>query len=59
MGEKNMYTRMCNWVPMLYSGKKIVLGEITTKKKILKIPNCIYFSIQTSPSLESFPLLLY
>ena len=22
MGEKIMYTCMCNWVPMLYSGKK-------------------------------------
>ena len=34
MGEKNMYTCMCNWVPRLYSGKKIrVLGEITIKKK--------------------------
>ena len=33
MGEKSMYTCMCNWVPMLHSGKKkIVLGEITIKK---------------------------
>ena len=33
MGEKIMYTCMCNWVPMLYSGKKkSVLGEITIKK---------------------------
>ena len=32
MGEKIMYTCMCNWVPMLYSGgKKSVLGEITIK----------------------------
>ena len=28
MGEKIMYTCMCNWVPMLYCGKKkIVLGK--------------------------------
>ena len=37
---------MCNWVPMLYSGKKIVLREITinkiTKKKILSLVVCIY-----------------
>jgi len=35
MGEKNMYTCMCNWVPMLYSGKKkkTALEEITIKKK--------------------------
>ena len=26
---------ICNWVPMLYSGGKIVLGEITIKKKIV------------------------
>ena len=37
MGEKVMYTCMCNWVPMLYSGKKIVLGEITIKNKFKKI----------------------
>ena len=24
---------MCNWVPMLYSGKKNCVGEITIKKK--------------------------
>ena len=33
MGEKIMYTCMCNWVPMLYSGKKSVLGEIPMKNK--------------------------
>ena len=27
MGEKCMYTCMCNWVPMLFSGKKNVLGK--------------------------------
>ena len=32
MGEKIMYTCMCNWVPMLYNEKKII-GEITVKKK--------------------------
>ena len=26
MGEKIMYTYMCNWVPMLYSGKKKCVG---------------------------------
>ena len=32
-----MYTCMCNWVPMLYSGgKKSVLGEITVKNKLKK-----------------------
>ena len=30
MGEKIMYACMCNWVPMLYSGKKKGAGE---KKK--------------------------
>ena len=29
--EKITYTCMCNWVPMLYSGEKSVLGEITIK----------------------------
>ena len=29
-----MYTCMCNWVPVLYSGKKNVLGEITIKNKL-------------------------
>ena len=32
MGEEIMYTCICNWVPVLYSGKKSVLGEITIKK---------------------------
>ena len=37
MGEKIMYTCMCNWVPMLYSGKKkSMLGEITIKNKLKK-----------------------
>ena len=27
MGEKRMYTCMCNWVTMLYSREKIVLGK--------------------------------
>ena len=27
MGEKSMYIYVCNWVPMLYSEKKIVLGK--------------------------------
>ena len=31
MGEKIMYMCMCNWVPMLYSGEKSVLKEITVK----------------------------
>ena len=26
MGEKLMYECMCNWVPMLYSGKKNCIG---------------------------------
>ena len=39
MGEKIMYTCMCNWVPMLYNGKKIVLGEITMKKKRMSLLN--------------------
>ena len=33
MGEKSMYTCICNWVPMLYSGEKKCVGEITIKKK--------------------------
>ena len=36
MGEKIMYTCMCNWVPMLYSGKKNLLGEISIKNKFKK-----------------------
>ena len=32
MGEKIMYTRMCNWVPMLYSGKKKSVGGNDNKK---------------------------
>ena len=36
MGEKIMYTFMCNWVPMLYSEKKNVLEEISIKKKFFK-----------------------
>ena len=45
MGEKIMYTCMCNWVPMLYSGeKKSVLGEITIKNKLKKrnVPSSIF-----------------
>ena len=34
IGEKIMYTYMCNWVPMLYSGKKSVLGEVTITNKL-------------------------
>ena len=33
MGEKGMYTCMCNWVPRLYVEKKNCVGEITIKKK--------------------------
>ena len=33
MGEKIMYTCMCNWVPMLYSGKKKCVGENNNKKR--------------------------
>ena len=33
MGEKRMYTCMCNWVTMLYSRKKKFIGEITILKK--------------------------
>ena len=32
VGEKTMYTSMCNWVPMLHYGKKNCVGEITIKK---------------------------
>ena len=32
--KKIMYTGMCNWVPMLYSREKKVLGEITIKNKL-------------------------
>ena len=31
MGEKIMYTCMCNWVPMLCSGKKCVGGNNNKK----------------------------
>ena len=31
-----MYTCMCNWVPMVYNGKKSVLGEIKIKNKFKK-----------------------
>ena len=37
MGQKIMYTRMCNWVPVPHSGeKKSVLGEVTIKNKLKK-----------------------
>ena len=42
MGEKRMYTCMCNWVTMLYSRKKIVLGnndKIPTENKAIWIFN--------------------
>ena len=32
MGEKRMYTCMCTWVPMLYSGKKILCWGNNNKK---------------------------
>ena len=33
-GRKNMYTRMCNWVPMLYSGeKKLCWGSNNNNKE--------------------------
>ena len=32
MGEKSMYICMCNWVPMLYNGKKNCVEEITIKE---------------------------
>ena len=32
MGEKIMYTCMCNWVPMLYGGKKKCVGGNNNKK---------------------------
>ena len=38
MGEKRIYTCMCNWVTMLYSRKKICIGEITIKKKNPRTP---------------------
>ena len=31
MGENIMYTCMCNWVPMLYSGKKKCVGGNNNK----------------------------
>ena len=35
MGEKIMYTCMCNWIPMLYSGKKkLCVGGNNDKKYI-------------------------
>jgi len=33
MGGKSMYACMCNWVPMLYSGKKNCVGEKQYKNK--------------------------
>ena len=42
MGEKIMYTYMCNWVPTLYSGKKRVFGEITIKNKFKKLCSIYY-----------------
>ena len=37
VGEKIMYTCMCDWVPMLYGEKKkSMLGEITIKNKFEK-----------------------
>ena len=36
--KKSMYTCMCNWVPMLYSGeKKLCWGNENFKKSIYKI----------------------
>ena len=32
MGEKIMYTCMCDWVPMLYSGEKKCIGGNNNKK---------------------------
>jgi len=32
-----MYMCMCNWGPMLYSGEKNCVGEMTVKKKKLQI----------------------
>ena len=32
LGEKRMYTCICNWVAMLYSRKKNCIGEIRIKK---------------------------
>ena len=44
MGEKSLYTCMCNWVTMLYSTKKLY-GEITIKKKdVVYIHSGILFS---------------
>ena len=36
MGEKIMCTCMCNWVPMLYSGKNKCVGGNTNKNNFLK-----------------------
>ena len=33
MGEKIMYTCMCNWVPVLHSGKKKYVGGNNNKKE--------------------------
>lgn len=33
MGEKIMYTRMCNWVPMQHSEKRKCWGKEQLKKK--------------------------
>ena len=41
MGEKIMYTCMCNWVPMLYSGKKSLLGDIKIKNQLKNFQNKI------------------
>ena len=38
--EKEQYTCMCNWVPMLYSRKKNCAGEITIKKKEKEKEQC-------------------
>ena len=35
MGEKSLYTCMCNWVPMLYSWKKICWGNKKIKNEII------------------------
>ena len=33
MGEKRMYTCMCNWITMLYSRKKLYWGNNNKKNK--------------------------
>ena len=35
MGEKRMYTCMCNWVTKLYSREKNVLGKLKKKERKL------------------------